>query len=58
MLLAFGLCTAGSVLFRPAFANKALWPSNGFLVLPLLAAVAPWPTSDRRDHPGGRPGRR
>lgn len=37
MLLAFGLCTAGSVLFRTAFANKALWPSNGFLVILYLA---------------------
>ena len=38
MLLAFGLCTAGSVLCRPAFVNHALWPSNGFLVVLFLVA--------------------
>jgi signal transduction histidine kinase/ActR/RegA family two-component response regulator len=38
MLLAFGLCTTGSVLFRTPFAYKALWPSNGFLVILFLAA--------------------
>lgn len=38
MLLGFVACTAGSVMFREAFANKALWPANGFMVLFYLAA--------------------
>jgi sulfite exporter TauE/SafE len=28
MLLAFGLCTASSLIARAAFANKALWPGR------------------------------